>query len=41
MSETNKHDYNLIPNLQTIFGYDTVIHKSKLIYINTAKKLLY
>ena len=33
MSETNKHDYYLIPNLQTTFGYDTVIHKSKLIYI--------
>ena len=33
MSETNKHDYYLIPNLQTIFGYDTVIYKSKLIYI--------
>ena len=33
MSETNRHDYYLIPNLQTIFGYDAVIHKSKLIYI--------
>ena len=41
MSEANKYDYYLISNLQTIFQYDTVVHKSKLIYIciNTAKKL--